>query len=234
MRVLSRLLFVASLVVALIFARLGVWQVSRLHQRQALNARALAERTEPPVTIENANSGDSLAGRRVVAVGRYDDDHTVVLRSRAYQGVPGVEVVSPLVLEGGRGAVLVNRGFLPSPDAFTAHPDSVRESGRVRVSGIALPIGAGGGAPLRRGAETTWARLDREMLQARLPYPIGPFYIQQLPDSGLPRFPRRLDAPALDDGPHLSYAIQWFSFSAMALVFGIILTIRSSPSRSRW
>jgi surfeit locus 1 family protein len=223
MRVPSRLLFVASLIVALLFARLGVWQVARLHQRQALNARALAERMEPPVTIETANDDVALAGRRVVAVGRYDDDHTVILRSRAYEGVPGVEVVSPLLLEDGRGAVLVNRGFLPSPDAFTAHPDSVREPGRVRVSGIALPIGTGGGAPLQRDSETTWARLDLALLRARLPYTLSAFYIQQLPDSSLPRFPRRLDAPALDEGPHLSYAIQWFSFSAMALVFGIIL-----------
>jgi surfeit locus 1 family protein len=224
MRIPSRLLLTGSFVImALIFARLGVWQVHRLHERQAHNAQALAERAQMPVTLESASDGEALTGRRVVASGRYDDDHTIILRSRAYEGVPGVEIVTPLVLESGKGAVLVNRGFLPSPDAFTAHPDSVREPGRVQVSGIALPIGSGGGAPLQRDSETTWARLDLALLRARLPYALSSFYIQQLPDSSLPRFPRRLDAPALDEGPHLSYAIQWFSFSAMALVFGIIL-----------
>ena len=36
----------------------------------------------------------------------------------------------------------------------------------------------------------------------------------------LPRFPRRLDPPPFDDGPHLSYAIQWFAFAIIAIVFG--------------
>ncbi|MGH7590656.1 MAG: SURF1 family protein, partial [Gemmatimonadales bacterium] len=32
-----------------------------------------------------------------------------------------------------------------------------------------------------------------------------------------PRWPRRLDPPALDEGPYESYAIQWFAF---AVIFG--------------
>jgi cytochrome oxidase assembly protein ShyY1 len=28
----------------------------------------------------------------------------------------------------------------------------------------------------------------------------------------------RLEVPALDEGPHLSYAIQWFFFAAVAVV----------------
>jgi surfeit locus 1 family protein len=225
MRVPSRvLLFGCFVAVALVCARLGVWQVHRLRERRAANAEALAKRLQPPVTIEKANAPDAeLVDRRAVASGRYDDDHVIILRGRVYQGVPGVEIVSPLVLDSGYNAVLVNRGFVPAPDAFTVFADSLRELGTVRVQGIALPMGSGGGAPLRRGEETTWARLDTEALRGQLPYAISPIYIRQLPDSTLPRFPRRLEPPALDDGPHLSYAIQWFSFSLMALVFGIVL-----------
>jgi surfeit locus 1 family protein len=126
----------------------------------------------------------------------------------------------------------VNRGFVPTPDAVTIALDSLREPGVVRVEGIALPIRSGSGAPLDRG-ETTWAALDLEALRARLPYPISPVYIRQLPDSSLPRFPRRLDPPALDDGSHLSYAIQWFSFSVMALVFGIVIARQQREPFSR-
>jgi surfeit locus 1 family protein len=123
--------------------------------------------------------------------------------------------------------VLVNRGFVPAPDAVTADPGKVQEPGTVRVEGIALPLDSSGGAPLQRGRQTTWARLDRSSLASRLSYPVAPFYIRQVPDSSLPRFPRRLDPPALDDGPHLSYAIQWFAFATMALVFaGIVITRR--------
>lgn len=225
MRVPSRVLLIGCFAaVALVCARLGLWQVQRLRERRAANAQALAERSKPPATIDKGDAaGPGLMNRRVVASGVYDDDHAVVLRGRVYQGVPGVEIVSPLVLGDGRTAVLVNRGFVPTPDAFTLDPDSLRETGRVRVAGIALPIRSGGGAPLQQGEETTWGRLDLEALRARLPYVIPPVYIQQLPDSTLPRFPRRLEPPSLDDGPHLSYAIQWFAFLVMSLVFGFVI-----------
>jgi surfeit locus 1 family protein len=226
MRISSRLLLLAAFgIAALVFARLGVWQVHRLEQRRASNARALAERSKPPVMISDANqAGVSLVDRRVAARGRYDDNHAIIIRSRVYQGVPGVEIVSPLILENSRTALLVNRGFVPTPDAFTVTADSLRETGTLRVEGLAVPLGSGGGAPLEHRGETTWARLDYDALSSQLPYPIARVYLQQLPDSALPRFPRRLDPPALDDGPHLNYAIQWFSFSAMALVFGIVIS----------
>jgi surfeit locus 1 family protein len=164
-----------------------------------------------------------LEGREVSVMGRYDHEHDLVLRGKVYGGSPGVEVVTPLVLQEGRLAVLVNRGFLPTPDAVTAQTDSVREFGRVRVEGTALALPSGGGTPLDRGGYITWARLDREALAARLPYPIAPIYIRQSPDAALPRFPRRLEPLPIDDGPHLSYAIQWFSFAVMAIVFGGVI-----------
>jgi surfeit locus 1 family protein len=232
MRVPSRLLVIGFFVaVALVCARLGFWQVHRLRERRAQNAAALAERSKPPAAI-GASSGVGLVDRRVVVSGRYDDDHPIILRGRVYQGVPGVEIVSPLVLDQGQGAVLVNRGFVPTPDAFTIATDSLREPGLVRVEGIALPIRSGGGGPLERGEETTWAALDLGALRARLPYSISPIYVRQLPDPALPRFPRRLEPPSLDDGPHLSYAIQWFSFSVMAVVFGIVIA-RQRRERER-
>jgi surfeit locus 1 family protein len=233
MRVPPRLLLLTAFgFAALVFARLGVWQVHRLRERRAANARALAERSEPPVTITDAHqAGVSLTGRRAAARGRYDEDHDIIIRGRVYQGVPGVEIVSPLLLETSGTAILVNRGFVPTPDAFTIRLDSLRERGIVRVEGLALPLASGRGAPLRHKGETTWARLDYDAISGQLPYPIAHVYLQQLPDSALPSFPRRLDPPALDDGPHLNYAIQWFSFSAMALVFGIVIA-RQRPRAS--
>ena len=238
MRIPSRILLLAAFgFAALVFARLGIWQVHRLHERRALNAKTFAERSKPAVTVIDARqAGPGLVDRRIQATGQYDDDHAVIIRGRVYQGVPGVEIVSPLVLENSRTALLVNRGFVPTPDAFTMSLDSLRERGTVQVEGLALPMGTGGGAPLRHNGETTWARLDYGALSSHLPYPIARVYLRQLPDAALPRFPRRLDPPALDDGPHLNYAIQWFSFSAMALVFGVVIARqrhRTSPPPNR-
>lgn len=221
----SRYVLVAGfLVVAAVCVGLGFWQLRRLQERRAANAVALAARRAPAVQLNGRNLDSSLLQRRVQVTGHYDHAHDIVLRGRPYRGVPGVELVSPLVPQGGGTAMLVHRGFLPAPDAVTADPVPVREPGVIRVEGIALSIDSGQGAPLRRGEHTTWGRLDRNALRSRLPYPIAPLYIRQTSDSALPRFPRRLDPPALDDGSHLNYAIQWFAFAAMALVFtGVIL-----------
>jgi surfeit locus 1 family protein len=214
-------------VVALVCIALGLWQMDRLEQRRAANVLAVQARYAPPVRLQGGSElSAALEGRQVSAEGHYDHVHDIVLRGKAYQGSPGVEIISPLVLEGGRTAVLVNRGFVPTPDAVTIQTDSAREFGKVDVKGTALAVPSGDGRPLERAGRTTWARLDLETLQARMPYEVAPVYIRQAPDSALPRFPRRLEPPPIDDGPHLSYAIQWFAFAAMAMVFGVVLLKR--------
>ena len=221
----SRLLLItAFLIVAAVCVRLGVWQLDRLHERRASNAVAAAARSAPVALLTGSYDDSNLVNRRVRARGRYDHTHDIVLRGQVYRGVPGVEIVSPLVLaDDANTAVLVNRGFVPAPDAMTIDPTRLQSLGNQQVEGIALPVDTVGGVPLRRGAVTTWARLDRNALEAQLSYKVYPFYIQQLPDSSATPFPRRLDPPALDDGPHLNYAIQWFAFAAMALVFAGIM-----------
>jgi surfeit locus 1 family protein len=229
----TRVLLVALLVIAAICVRLGFWQLSRLRERQAANRLALAARAAPPVSLNRIGELDlaDLAQRRATATGRYDPGRDIVLRGLAFDGTPGVHVVTPLILTGENTAVLVDRGFVPSPDAVTVDTDTLREPGRVQVVGIAIPISSGGGRPLEHGGRTTWSRLDLEQLRERLPYPILPLYLRQLPDSNLPAFPRRVPPPPLDEGPHLSYAVQWFLFALMAVLFGVLVVNRRSSEK---
>src|SRR6266487_35375 len=53
-----------------------------------------------------------------------------------------------------------------------------------------------------------------------------PFVIQLETRDPLAGLPRRWPLPALDNGPHLSYAIQWFSFAVIALVGTAVLIRR--------
>jgi surfeit locus 1 family protein len=232
------LVLIAFAVIALVCARLGVWQLHRLEERRAVNRAAQAQRSEPPLQLNvDDTTVAAPANRRVRASGHFDGSREIVLRGRAYQGVPGVEIITPLVGSAGTSAILVNRGFVPAPDAVTVNREAYAETGAVQVEGIALPISSGGGAPIGQGTRTTWARLDRDLFRARFPYHISPFYILQTSDPLAGRFPRRLDPPPLDDGPHLSYAIQWFAFSAMAVIFGIIIARQSArrpTARSSW
>ena len=215
------------LVAAAGFARLGIWQLSRLRERREANLHIAAARGAPPATIPPVPAdADGLAERRIVARGRYDHVHEIVIRGEELQGVPGVRIVTPLLLGGGGPAVLVDRGFLPAPDAVTVDTRGSEEPGERTVRGVGLPVPAGPGELIEHYGRSTWRRLDLSALRGRLPYPVLPVYIKQSPDSTLPSFPRREELPPMDDGPHLSYAVQWFLFAGMAVAFAFLVVGR--------
>lgn len=208
-----------ALGVAAACVRLGFWQLDRLHERRARNAVVLAARQRPPLELTGAVSPDSARDRRVRARGTYDFDHERLWRARSYEGTPGVSLITPLRLADG-SAVLLDRGWVPSPDAFHVDQRAYRDPAGADVVGLALD------APRGRGD------VDPQRLADSLPYPLAPFILQELPPyrptAVPPSLPRRWPAPDLGDGPHLSYAIQWFSF-AMIIVVGSIALFRPRP-----
>lgn len=223
-----RLTLLCLVLVAAVFVRLGFWQLGRLQERRAANRAAEAARAQPPLQLGAGAdwTAEEMNERWVEVTGEFDHEQEIVLRGQAYQGTPGVLVVTPLRLATSDSAVLVLRGFVPAPDAVRADLELLTEPGTVRVHGLATPIGSGGGQPLEHQGRTTWARLDLPALRDRLPYPILPVLVRQTPDSGVPRRPVRLPPPPLSEGPHLSYAIQWFAFAAMTVAFGVLVVAR--------
>ena len=202
---------VVAFLLAVICVRLGIWQIARLHQRQARNATARTGWARPPLELDWNTSPDSVRNRRVHVRGTYDFDHERLWRPHMLDEAPGVDLVTPLRLTDGV-AVLVDRGWVASPDAYHVDARAYREPESGNVVGLALA------APRTRGD------VDPAKLQDSLPYTLLPFVVQQLPDcastaSVAPSsVPRRLPPPELTNGPHLSYVIQWFSFAAIILV----------------
>jgi len=145
----------------------------------------------------------------------YDYGHERLWRARSYQGVPGVDLVTPLRLGDG-AAVLVDRGWVASPDAYHVDQGAFREGDSADVLGLGMT------APRARGD------VNPATLRDSVPYPLLSVIIQQVPPSttlyrllppGLIRWP----IPELSDGPHLSYAIQWFSFAVIIAVGSLAL-----------
>ena len=230
------MLFLAVIaLVAAVCLRLGFWQLQRLRERRDENRLAEAARALPELELAG-RADSSLAHRRVRATGVYDRDGEIILRGQSHRERPGVVVVTPLRVAGGRVGVLVVRGFVPSADAVTVSSVPTAEGGNVTIRGVALPLGEreDDGAVLERpGAGTTWKGLDRSAIEARLGYPVAAVYVMQAPDSAAPASPRRMEPPAFDDGPHLSYAIQWFAFAVIALVGAAALLGRRGSAARR-
>jgi surfeit locus 1 family protein len=224
-------LIVLFIGIALLCARLGLWQVDRLRQRQRANAAVLAARGLPPVDLNAEGRVTGLApGRPVRAVGRYDHAREVVIMGRVLEGTPGVQVLTPLRLAGSDRAVLVNRGFVPAPDGFSAELDSLAEPGLVTIQGTseAFAATADRNPPRVRNGRLAVGRVNYRALADEVPYPLLGVIVRQAPAAGLPALPRRLPPDPLDDGPHLGYAIQWFGFATIALVFAVVFWRRGA------
>jgi surfeit locus 1 family protein len=232
-----RALFVVTvLAVAGAAIGLGRWQVRRLRDRRANNAVLLTARERPPLELTTTvNSGTPIdSGRRVVARGSFEPHDQIILRGRVQNDGPGLQVVTPFELADG-SVLWVVRGFVASPDAVTP-PDTIATPApdTVTITGLALaiPVTSDSGAPLRHNGVTTWKRLDRGTL-ARLRAGSLPSYLLLAGDATGPGRLATSPPPELDDGPHLSYAIQWFGIALAVLTFGVIVLWRDGPASPR-
>jgi surfeit locus 1 family protein len=235
------LFYVLAFVMAAVCVRLGVWQLSRLSERRASN-RLVEARLDSAVTPFAELPRDTALARyrRVTLDGVYDAAHELLLVGRSRNGSPGVYLFTPLRVEGSDTAVLVNRGWIYAPDAMTvADPERWREPGPVRVTGFVQtfhPDGPGGSAIADRPGALR--RTDPEAIRARLPYPIAPVYVIAIQAEGdsargaADSLPVRLSAPALDEGSHLSYAIQWFTFATIAVAGSSVMWWQERRRRS--
>lgn len=106
---------------------LGFWQLHRHDHRQALNKVMNDSLAARPVPAESLTSVGATVEhkdiyRRVTAKGRFDTAHELVVRRRTNADDEiGYHVLTPFVLDDGR-TLLVNRGWIGSPDSQTAFP----------------------------------------------------------------------------------------------------------------
>jgi surfeit locus 1 family protein len=217
---------VIAVLVAATCVNLGLWQLRRLDERRALNARILDRRSAPPVSIDGVQENTAAEPyRAATAQGTYDVEHEVLVYGRSLDGEAGQHLVTPLLLPDG-GAILVVRGWVP----FTMQAAPVREAAppatEVTVDGSLVPDeGDGSDVP---DADGIVRDLDVRGIASSLPYDVFPLPLQ-LADQTPPQpgsLPIPVPLPALSEGPHLSYAMQWFSFAFIALVGAVILLRR--------
>lgn len=217
---------------------LGVWQLGRLRERRARNAVVAARLAYPPVSSVRALPADTAAARfrRVRLTGRYDYAHEIAIAGRTHGGSPGVDIVTPFRLTDDSVVVLVNRGWVYSPNS--AEVDLARwheGEGEHVVEGFVNTIATRPGSP-RTSSPRTVRWIDTGALAREAGYAVAPYTVIQQGDTAAPgpradSVPVRLAIPPLDEGPHLGYAVQWFTFAAFALGgLGLVL-VRARTER---
>jgi surfeit locus 1 family protein len=223
--------FLALLLIVL-FAGLGTWQVYRLQWKLDLIARVEARGHAAPVAPPPSArwAGITAAGdeyRRTILRGTYLYDLTTPVQALTEQG-SGYWLLTPLCTDDGQ-IIIVNRGFIPSelgaPTRYTARkagpaPCAAAASAPSTIVGL-LRIGEQGGAFTRNNdpAANRWFVRDIRAIAAARGVPqAAPFFI----DAAANQNPH--DAPDRPVGgltvvnfanSHLVYAITWYALALM-------------------
>jgi surfeit locus 1 family protein len=229
----SLLLTVVLLALALVFARLGYWQLQRKAEKTELFDRF---ENAPAMGITEALD-DGRRFARVEGFGRFDGERHILLDNRMFRGRPGVNVLTPFAIEGGP-VVLVNRGWLPLPPDRQSFPGIPTDESLRMIRGRLNLLRTQG--PRLGEADVLvpdrWPQLvtylDPEPLSAALGYDVPPWLVQMGADEPGGFEGRDWQAAVMEPATHGGYAVQWFALSLAAVIIWITLGVRNANAHA--
>ncbi|MHB1213677.1 MAG: SURF1 family protein [Thiobacillus sp.] len=206
---------------------LGNWQRERAETKRELQMRYDRAADEAPIHVGGTLLDfDSVVYRKLEVQGVYDDAHTILLDNRVMNGVAGYHVLTPLKIEGGPLAILVNRGWIAAGHTRAEVPLPPTPAGQIRLEGMAVD-------PHSRFLELArtepqgrvWQNLDFERYAATVKLKLQPVLLLQTSalDDGLQRtWPR----PDTGVSMHVGYAIQWYSLATTLVVLWLAMNVK--------
>ena len=215
--------FAMAVVFAIACVALGNWQMNRrnavvenIHKIQQNYAGAVVDYANIAANFDQLDPAKEWTQVRLK--GTYQNSDQRIVRNRPLNGAPGYEVLVPLTLENG-DTVIVDRGWLPIGNNEAGHPDTVPQPvpGVVEVIARLKPAEP----KLDRGApEGQLASIDLKEYAGQVGYPIKTGSYGQLASESPAAAinPVSFPAPSIDEGSHLSYALQWIAFGILAFI----------------
>lgn len=223
--------WVLAVLVAAVFCGLGVWQLQRMLQKEALLAQLPPGRDNAVRLDQAAATPDALHWVR-------DQlqflPGTVLLDNQLREGRAGIKVYQPARAASG-AVVLVDLGWLPLP-ADRQLPVIKPEQGGQALQGLWAPPPASG---IALGPALTAAKQPQTWLATRMDLPaiatqlglgagaLAPRVLRLDPTSPL-GYARDLDLlpNTLPPSRHLGYAVQWFAMALAVLVIALVLRFK--------
>lgn len=217
------------------FIALGFWQLERADEKRVLQEMYQQRAEQAPVPLESLRGiADSLAYRRILLRGEFDEERSFLLDNRTHQGRYGFEVLSPFRLSESGRLVLVNRGWVKGDPARRSLPEVPPVPGTLSlVATVYVPPGESlvlSEEPDAQGWPQVVQSLDIPLLADRLDEMLYPYSL---------RLERASAASLIAEWPlvnmsvdkHKAYATQWF---AMALALALFYLAYSTNLASWW
>jgi cytochrome oxidase assembly protein ShyY1 len=219
-----------TVVFAVVCGLLSWWQWTRRVDAVDEIATIDANYDAPPAALADLlpdldSADDDVEWRPVALTGEYLADRQLLVRNRPRNSAPGFEVLVPLRLADGT-VFVVDRGWVPggstpdAPELVPAPPEGqVTVVVRLRPGEPEIP---GRGAP---EGQLATVRLPDIAAQLDAPTYTGMYGLLVSEDPPAAERPLAAFRPVEDEGPHLSYALQWIVFGILAFV-GLIWAVR--------
>lgn len=207
------------LVVGAAFVWLGRWQLgvaeSTAHREAVEEARSRTPAELTAVLQPHAPFRDDLSSRPVTASGRYAGDGQLLVPDRRLDGVPGLWVLTPFVVDGSGATLPVVRGFVTHPGAAAPPP-----TGGLTITGGLAPGESPSSAPVPAGQIGS---VDLSLLVNTWPgdlYNAFVFLESETPAPAAGAQLTRVPTPVGEAGVrwrNAAYAVQWWIFAGFAL-----------------
>ena len=214
---------------------LASWQIERRSEAVSKIERVAANYDLNPIAFDEVSPLDvdsivSYEWRSVELSGRYLSGDVLLVRNRAIAGQPGFVQLVPFETSNGE-IVVIERGWIsadsdlnPSRELFPSETDRTIIA-RVRL-GEAIP---NRNSPTGQLTSINLPEI-RELLSKEVE---TSFYLRMVTESPAESSnPQPLSRPVLDEGNHLSYAVQWIIFAAMGF-FALFWAIRQEQEFRR-
>jgi cytochrome oxidase assembly protein ShyY1 len=227
--------FLVACTFALACVGLASWQIERRSEAVSKIERVASNYDLEKVSFEEVSSlsGDSVVAyewRKVELSGSYVADDTLLVRNRAIAGQPGFVQLVPFFLETGE-TVLVERGWIAADsDLNPSNTFLPSESVKSLVARVRL----GETIPNRESPTGQLTSINLPEIEKIFSFVVEKdFYLRMVSESpSESSYPQPLSRPVLDEGNHLSYAVQWIIFAVMGF-FGLFWAIRQEQEFRR-
>jgi surfeit locus 1 family protein len=210
---------VAAIAVVAATSSLGMWQLRRAEEREAMAALEEASATKAPIVLggEKLQGAELLSLHPLVTRGEWRADKMVFLDNQIHKGRVGFHVVMPLRINGSDMYLLVDRGWTASTGNRSQLPEVATPRGTVEVNGIARQAGLRFkelDANFHEGL--IWENVTVDRFVAWSGLRLQPVILQQtdVVADGLIR-----DWPKAGSGSEKNrgYALQWFAMAALTI-----------------
>ena len=220
----------AAIVFAIACVLLSQWQFARRDEAVAEIDRVANNFDATPIPVDDAlpevtSFDPDTKWLPVRFSGEYLVGDQLLVRNRPYNGDAGFEVLTPLLLDNGR-VFIVDRGWLPT-GSTDAGPDAVPAPPKGKVTVVARlkagePSLAGRSAPAGQVATIELGDISK-----LIDHPVytGAYGLLASESPAVSDTPSPAIKPVPDEGPHLSYAVQWIVFALFGF-FGLGYALR--------